>query len=101
MVSQRLGSCGEGRVSLSCVGVTLLLKIMGDIYLLPFRKTGDFYDKSLEKNVEAEAGKGLNPFLVNLCKRTGELLWHMPKFAGGQNCSGQAVPWGATCTQQQ
>lgn len=38
---------------LSCTGLNLLLQIIGDAYLLPFKKAVDFYDKTLEKNVEA------------------------------------------------
>lgn len=86
---------------LSCIGVKLLPQIIGDVYLLLFKKAVDFHDKTLEKNVEADSGKGLSPFLVNLHKRKGKLLWHMPSFARGQNYSGQAVPLGATCTLQQ
>lgn len=51
---------------LSCIEVKLLPQVF---YLDPFKKVVDFYDKTLEKNVEAEAGKGLSPFLVTLCKR--------------------------------
>lgn len=64
--------CAEGTKYHSYIGVKQLSQILGDVYLLSFKKTVDFDNKILEKNVEADAEKDLSPLLVNLHKKKGK-----------------------------